>query len=133
LEIDPRKFTIPFLYAAVSIRGQLCLSQIENGFEKLQLPAIKSIQALKSGSQSESSLLSSLSIFRFRFLWDFFLLLLLFSPLGDLGVFDDFDRGVFIGVVGAPISVTPGIIGGVAPKTGAPIAGTSVGTGDSVT
>ena len=97
---------------------------------------VKSNQALKSGSQSESSSLSSLSIFRFRFFWDFFLLLLLllllFSPLGDLGVLTDFDRGVLIGVAGAPINAKPAIMGAGVPKIGMPI-GPSVGTGDSVT
>ena len=39
--------------------------------------------------------------FAFVSLWDFFLLLMLFSPAGDLGGFGDFNLGFFYDVVGA--------------------------------
>ena len=103
-EIDHWAFTIQFVYMLQGLfRVSWCASpKFKSALRNGIFQHSKAFEHWSPGQNPNRQCFHRSQFFAFVSLRNF-LLLMLFSPVGDLRVFQDFNRGVFSGVVGEPM------------------------------
>ena len=103
-EIDHWAFTIQFLYMLQGLfRVSWCASpKFKSALRNGIFQHSKAFEHWSPGRNPNRQCFHRSQFFAFVSLRNF-LLIMLFSPVGDLRVFQDFNRGVFSGVLGEPM------------------------------